>query len=111
MPYDDNLDNSAKIMVDTIVNYDIVAEKCAARLRRYDQALIGRLWKEQEMIFMGDPVKYPSVMVAPHDTEGRNQFWAKCQALCFPPESQRPPRPQECVPCPLNSSLFYNLVS
>ena len=98
-------------MVDNILKYNIIAEQCAARLREYDQSLIGQLWEELEAIFMGDSVKYPSTMVASHDTEGRNQFRVKCQALCFPPdlESQRPCCPQECVSCSLNSLLLYSL--
>lgn len=111
MPYDDDLDDSARILVETIVNYDIIAEKCAAHLRQYDQALVGRLWEERQAIFTGDAIKYPSAMVAPHDTEGRNWFRAKCKALCFPPESKRPRQPQECVSCPINLFLLYNLVS
>ena len=111
MLHDDNLDDSAMLIIDTIIKYNIVAEQCTAHLRKCDQALASRLWDKLGVTFQANSVKYPSVMVAPHETEGRNQFQEKCQALCFPPESQRPCHLQECVSYSLNPSLLYNLIS
>ena len=57
MPHDDDLDDSVRILVETIVKYDVIAEQCAAHLHQYDQALVGRLWEEGQAIFMGNSVK------------------------------------------------------
>jgi hypothetical protein len=104
MPRDDDLNEHEKMLVQTIVKYDIVAERCAAKLRQYDRALVERLWAEGESMFMGNPTKYPVITALQQDMDGRNRFRMKCQGLCFPPE--RPRCPEECVSCALK--LYFS---
>lgn len=103
-----DLNDIERDIVDTMVSYELVAEQCAMHLRQFDQGLVTRLWGEGQAIFMSDPVKYPCIPAPQIDTAGRNQFRRKCLDLCFPPESKKPRRPQECVSYRLNPLLLYN---
>jgi hypothetical protein len=104
MPRDNDLNEHERMLVETIVKYDIVAEQCAAKLRQYDRTLVERLWAEGESMFMGNPAKYPVITALEQDTDGRNLFRMKCQGMCFPVE--RPRCPEECVSCALSIFIF-----
>jgi len=97
MPPYENLNDHERVLVETIVNYDVVAERCAANLRQYDRTLVDQLWAEGQGIFMGNPAKYPVITALQHNTDGKNRFRAKCQELCFPQESNKPRSPQEYI--------------
>jgi hypothetical protein len=82
-------------MIDKIANYTIVAERSAAHLRSFDSTSMKQLWPQVQTDFLGDPVKYPAVMADLNDVEGRRLFQSKCEAICFPPESESPRSPEE----------------
>jgi len=82
-------------LIDRMTNYLIVAERCLLKLRTLDDSRVQTLWLELQAVFEGDRVKYPSAMAAQNDVNGRNEFLAKCQAICFPPPSRAPRSPEE----------------
>jgi hypothetical protein len=112
MPPHENLNDHERALVETIVNYDVVAERCAAKLRQYDRILVDRLWAEGQGIFTGDPAKYPVVMASQHDIDGRNRFRMKCQELCFESFPNKPTASptRVCISC-FHPFLFNNTVS
>src|SRR5215472_9061346 len=70
-------------MIDQIAKYTIVAEQRAAHLRSFPTAEYERLYSKLQAEFLGNPDKYPSVFAEDGDTEGRKQFRAKCEEICF----------------------------
>jgi hypothetical protein len=87
-------------MIDRITNYVVVAERCSAHLRSFNFPDVKRLWAQVQTEFLADPVKYPSAMAGQNDMEGRQQFQLKCQAICFPQNSELSRSPEECVSRP-----------
>jgi hypothetical protein len=82
-------------MIDRMTDYLLTAERCAIKLRSFDQSRVKPLWDQVLAAFMADPIKYPSAMAADNDTKGRKEFLAKCQMICFPPASKEPRDPEE----------------
>jgi hypothetical protein len=80
-------------IIDKFAAYAVAAERCAQRLRGYDFAEVERLWGIVQTEFNSNPSKYPCVMAPQNDLEGRRQFHAKCEAICFP--AKPPSRPEE----------------
>jgi hypothetical protein len=98
-------------MIDRIANYIVVAERCAAHLRSFDFPNVEGLWAQVQADFQANTAKFPSVMAEHNDAKGRKQFQLRCQAICFPPKSNPPRSPEECVPrpfspaCPLSNLM------
>ena len=88
-------DPSSQDLIDKMAKFLIVAERAAEHLRTLNFLSTKELWVQVQADFQGDPVKYPTVMVPQHDIEGRKQFQMKCEAICFPPESELPCCPEE----------------
>jgi hypothetical protein len=95
LPTTGNPDAFGQETIDRMVNFTIVAERCGAQLRSLKLPSINKLWAKVEADFRSDPVKYPATMADQPDKEGRQQFRAKCEAICFPPGSQAPSSPEE----------------
>jgi hypothetical protein len=91
----DNNEISAKRLVDTMVNYSLVAEDCLAHLRTFDEATVKDLWAKGDKIFMRDSAEYPSAIPPRNDLVARELFRKKCMAFCFPLPSDRPVGPEE----------------
>jgi hypothetical protein len=68
------------------------SQKSALWSSVHDDSYTQRLWLEVQAVFMGDPVKYPSVMAAQNDFKGRKDFLEKCEAICPPSEVPRGPK-------------------
>jgi hypothetical protein len=82
-------------LIDRMMDYLIVAERCLMELRTLDASYVQPLWLQLQSVFQADRVKYPSAMAAQNDMRGRRDFLAKCQAICFPPPSRASRSPQE----------------
>ena len=83
-------DTFGQKMIDRIVNYVLVTERCTAELNSFDQSLVKELWPQVQAKFLSDPVKYPSAMAEQNDPEGRKVFHVKCERICYLPESKEP---------------------
>ncbi|KAF8523585.1 hypothetical protein JB92DRAFT_3110019 [Gautieria morchelliformis] len=91
----DEIERSAKILVDTMVDYNLVAETCLAKLRTFHKPTVKGLWADTQKIFMGDPIKYPSAMPPRNDPVAREQFRSKCKAFCSLLSSNLPATPED----------------
>lgn len=83
-------------MIDQMAAYVVVGQKCMDHIRSLDFPNKEWLWAQVQADFLANP-KYPSVVAAQDDVEGRKQFQLKCQAICFPLRSGLPHTPEECV--------------
>lgn len=88
-------DQSSQDLIDKMARFLIVAERSAAHLRTLDFSSTKELWVQVQAAFQNDPMKYPVIMAPQDDTEGRKQFQMKCEAICFPPETEQPCCPEE----------------
>jgi hypothetical protein len=80
-------------MINRTVKLILVAERCGAHLRSLNSPFLSQLWAEVQADFVGDTLKYPSIMAVQSDAEGRKQFRIKYEAICFP--TNPPHRPEE----------------
>ncbi|KAM6497055.1 hypothetical protein JOM56_007528 [Amanita muscaria] len=101
MPRTDDAKNwqpsaSDQNLIDRMTEYLILADRCLMKLRD-DKFHVKTLWLELQAVFQSDPVKYPSAMAAQNDANGRRDFLAKCQAICFPPPSMVPHSPEDYI--------------
>ena len=87
-------DSSGQDAINRMANFLVVAERCSAHLRLYNQSTIKPLWDEVRAEFQGDPAKYPVFLANDNDMEGKKHFQMKCEALCF---SEEPKIPKELV--------------
>lgn len=92
---DDENEKSAKRLVDTMVNYSLVAEDCLAHLRTFNETTVKDLWVKSDEIFMRDSAQYPSAIPPRTDPAARERFRLKCMAFCFPPPSNLAVGPKE----------------
>jgi hypothetical protein len=92
---DDEIEKSAKRLVDTMVNYSLVAEDCLAHLRTFNETTVKELWAKCDKIFMCDSAQYPSAIPPRTDPVAREWFRLKCIAFCFPPPSNLAVGPKE----------------
>ena len=88
-------DASEQAMIGKLAAYVVVAERCTRHLRSFNFS-DAELWAQVQADFLANP-KYPAVVADQDDAEGRKQFQLKCQAICFPPKSEPPRSPEECV--------------
>ena len=93
-------------LIDRMTDYLVAAERCLLGIRKLDASCVQTLWLELQAVFHGDRVKYPSAMAAQDDMKGRS-FFAKCQAICFPPPSRAPPSPKSEPLNHLSNVLAY----
>ena len=70
--------------INRIASYVVVAERCAVYFHTIDFALLEKLRAKGVASWQGDPNKYPSMLAADNDKEGKDLFRSKCDALCFP---------------------------
>jgi hypothetical protein len=89
-------DATEQHMIDEMAKYLILGEHVSAKLRTLEKSHCEQLYNRISGAFTRDPIKYPSLMALDNDKKGREVFAAKCEAICFPPPSQRsPPTPEE----------------
>lgn len=64
LPHTDKaqLDVSADALMNTLLNFDIAADRSKDHLRKFKSDEVEKAWGTGQSKFMGDPVKYPSVM-------------------------------------------------
>ena len=92
---DDDIEKSAKRLVDTMVKYSLVAEDCLEHLRTFNETTVKDLWAKGDKIFMCDSVRYPSAIPPRNDPVVKEQFRSKCMTSCFPLSSNPPVGPKE----------------
>jgi hypothetical protein len=84
---------SEQDIMDKLAAYYILARHCARKLREVEEAFRAMLYDQLKVVFMNDPVKYPSAMPNVNDVKGEKEFLGKCDAICFP--SSPPCTPEE----------------
>lgn len=75
-------------MIDELAKYLLLAEQISIHFRQFESSLSQQRYDQLGVIFMGDPVKYPSAPAPLHDKKGREEFAVMCDAICFPPVSK-----------------------
>jgi hypothetical protein len=79
-------------MIDRIVNYVLVTERCIGELNAlFDWAYyVEGFWPQAMAEFYGNPATYPLALAPLNDPEGIKEFHVKCKRLCYPPDSDWP---------------------